>query len=179
MQILHLERASRLPICGGRARKFLTRTKKEKSGRGAWIRENDCSGSAATATSCAVFDKPGCARQARGGYPLRKSEVRIGVVRSFVEKAISSLKRLGTGAYPTQERHALSRCSEGRRISFSYRRLRRAGGICFAVFQKDFGSSVQNDQNFSLRQPTLRMRRPDSRLTLCHNAASPFSKDRT
>jgi hypothetical protein len=45
----------------------------------------------------------------------------MGAVRDFVENAISSLKRLGTGAYQTQERRALSRRSEGRRNSFSRR----------------------------------------------------------
>jgi len=70
------------------------------------------------------------------GYPLRKNEVRIVSERNFVENAISSLKRLGTGAYPTQEHHASPRCSEGRRILFFRRRLRAARGIRFAVFSK-------------------------------------------
>src|ERR1700743_2877597 len=78
-----------------------------------------------------------------GDAPLAESEVRISVMRNFVENAISSLKRLGTRAYPTQERRALPQCSEGRRISFSHRGLRSARGIRFAVFQKD-SRSVQN-----------------------------------
>lgn len=110
-------------------------------------------------------------RQA-GGYPIRKSEVRIGAVRDFVEKAISSLKRLGAGAYRTQVRRALMHRSEGRRNSFSRRGLRGARGIRIAIFDQTLLASVQKIQNFSLGQARRPIRLPDSRLTICHKAAT-------
>jgi hypothetical protein len=137
MRILHLEgtaAASHLRWSGAEIPP--RSTKKGRAGGDVAILENDCSPLDATATSCVVFDK-------HRGCPLWKSEVRIVGERSFVENAISSLKRLGTSAYRTQVRRPLPQRSEGRRILFVRRGLRGARGIRFAVFQKLCGSSVQ------------------------------------
>jgi len=163
--------ASHLPLFGAEIS-----PRKMKEGRVDGILENDCSRSAATTTSCVVLHKPGFVlrttpRQAVG-VPLRKSEVRIVSRRSFVENAISSLKRLGTRAYQTQARRTLPRCSEGRRNSFLRRGLSGARGIRIAFFAQTLWASVQKIQNLSQRQPRRAIRRPDSGLTLCHNAAS-------